>query len=203
MSPAAEISHVPPISCGEAANIRETFTPFASVAIELPLHWPRAQRAEGAGEMARGPEQGQKAPSFELDSTHGRISLTSRLAQSSVLLVFYPADDSPVCTRQLCDYRDHLQEFGELGVDVLAINPASLESHRAFALKHGLPFPLLADPARDVCRAYGAVGLLGMTRRSLFLIGRSARVAYRKSDLPIFHRTAEELRKVIASTDLS
>jgi peroxiredoxin len=153
--------------------------------------------------MARGPDRGEKAPSFELDSTHGRIALTSRLVQAAVLLVFYPADDSPVCTRQLCDYRDHLQDFAGLGVDVLAINPESLDSHRAFARKHGLPFPLLSDPTREVCRAYGAVGLLGMTRRSLFLIGHSGRVAYRKTDLPIFHRTSEELRKVISSADLS
>jgi peroxiredoxin len=153
--------------------------------------------------MARGPEQGEKAPSFELDSTHGRMALASRLGQGAVLLVFYPADDSPVCTRQLCDYRDHLQDFARVGVDVLAVNPESLDSHRAFAQKHGLPFPLLSDPTREVCRAYGAVGLLGMTRRSLFLIGRSGRVAYRKTDLPIFHRTAEELKKAIASADLS
>jgi peroxiredoxin len=153
--------------------------------------------------MARGPDRGEKAPSFELESTHGQISLTSRLGQHAVLLVFYPADDSPVCTRQLCDYRDHLQEFAGLGVDVLAINPGSLDSHRAFAQKHGLPFPLLSDPTREVCHAYGAVGLLGMTRRSLFLIGRSGRVAYRKTDLPIFHRTSEELRKIISAADLS
>ena len=152
--------------------------------------------------MARGPDRGEKAPSFELESTHGRISLASKLATGAVLLVFYPADDSPVCTRQLCDYRDHLQEFTGLGVEVLGINPESLDSHRAFAQKHGLPFPLLSDPTRDVCRAYGAVGLLGMTRRSLFLMGRSGRVVYRKTDLPIFHRTAEELSKVITGADL-
>jgi peroxiredoxin len=152
--------------------------------------------------MGKGPDRGEKAPTFELDSTHGRISLSSKLSGGAVLLVFYPADDSPVCTRQLCDYRDHLQEFAELGVEVLAINPESVESHRAFAHKHGLPFPLLSDPTREVCRAYGAVGLLGMTRRSLFLIARSGRVVYRKTDLPIFHRTGEELRKVIQSADL-
>jgi len=67
------------------------------------------------------------------------------------------------------------------------------------ARKHELPFPLLSDPGREVCGAYGAVGLLGMTRRALFLIGRDGRVRYRQTDLPIFRRTAAELREVIAA----
>jgi peroxiredoxin len=200
MLTAAQLPPAPPQP--GARNDCETSVRFASVQTDLPLHWLcRQAGGEGLG-MARGPDQGEKAPAFELDSTHGRISLAGKLARSAVLLVFYPADDSPVCTRQLCDYRDHLQEFAGLGVEVLGINPESLDSHRAFAQKHGLPFPLLSDPTREVCRAYGAVGLLGMTRRSLFLIGRSGRVAYRKTDLPIFHRTAEELRKVISGADL-
>jgi peroxiredoxin len=124
------------------------------------------------------------------------------LANGAVLLVFYPGDDSPVCTKQLCDYRDHLHEFARLGVQVLGINPESVESHRAFARKYSLPFPLASDPEREVCRAYGAVGLLGMTRRSLFLVGRRGTVLYRKRDLPIFHRTAEELKQVIEGLDL-
>jgi peroxiredoxin len=183
-----------------ARNLCETSAWLASVPADLPLHW--LPTPEEAHEMAKGPDRGEKAPGFELPSNHGPISLASRLERGAVLLVFYPADDSPVCTRQLCDYRDHLQEFAGLGVEVLAINPESLDSHRAFADKHGLPFPLLSDPTREVCRAYGAVGLLGMTRRSLFLIARDGRVAYRKTDLPIFHRTADELRKIISSTDL-
>lgn len=184
----------------EARNLCESSAWLASVPVDLPLHW-----LSEPGElryMGKGPDRGDKAPGFELESTHGPISLASQLGRGAVLLVFYPADDSPVCTRQLCDYRDHLQEFAELGVQVLAINPESLDSHRSFASQHELPFPLLSDPTREVCRAYGAVGLLGMTRRSLFLIARDGRVAYRKTDLPIFHRTAEELRKVIAAADL-
>jgi peroxiredoxin len=152
--------------------------------------------------MSRGPEIGDQAPAFSLESTQGRISLEQQLPQGAVLLVFYPGDDTPVCTRQLCDYRDHLKEFGELGVQVLAINPQSVESHAEFASKHELPFPLLSDPTRETCRAYGAVGLLGMTRRSLFLIARSGNVAWRKTDLPIFHRTGEELQPIPAAADL-
>lgn len=152
--------------------------------------------------MANAPDVGQPAPDFELESTAGPVRLSERLEKSAVLLVFYPGDDTPVCTRQLCDYRDNLSGFRDLGVDVLAVNPAPLASKRAFAEKHDLPFPLCADESKTVCGAYGANGLLGMTKRALFLIDRGGVVRYRKVDLPIFRRTADELRDVIGELDL-
>jgi peroxiredoxin len=141
---------------------------------------------------------GDVAPDFTLPSTQGEITLSKQLAAGSVLLVFYPGDDTPVCTKQLCDYRDNLDAFGELGVQVLGINPQSLSSHERFADKRDLPFPLLSDSDKATCRAYGAIGLLGMTRRALVLIGEDGRVRWQRSDLPIFHRSAAELREVIA-----
>ena len=140
---------------------------------------------------------GALAPDFTLPSTQGEITLSKQLAAGSVLLVFYPGDDTPVCTKQLCDYRDNLDTFGDLGVQVLGINPQSLSSHERFADKRDLPFPLLSDSDKSICRAYGAIGLLGMTRRALVLIGTDGRVRWQRSDLPIFHRSAAELRKVI------
>ena len=152
--------------------------------------------------MAPTPAVGDRAPDFTLPSTEGSISLAERLASQAVLLVFYPGDDTPVCTRQLCDYSDHMAVFADLGVDVLAVNPQSLESHERFARKHGLSFPLLSDTDKSVCRSYGAVGLLGMTRRALVLIGKDGRVLWRRSDLPVFRRSAEELREVISGLEL-
>jgi peroxiredoxin Q/BCP len=152
--------------------------------------------------VASGPEVGDPAPEFTLESTEGTIRLSERLARGAVLLVFYPGDETPVCTRQLCDYRDNLDVFRGLGVDVVAVNPQSLDSHREFAAKHDLPFPLCADEDRSVCRAYGATGLLGMTRRALFLVDREGRVRYRQVDLPVFRRKADELREVIEGLDL-
>lgn len=148
-----------------------------------------------------GLEIGDPAPDFTLQSTRGEVTLSKALAAGDVLLVFYPGDDTPVCTKQLCDYRDNLAVFGELGVQVLGINPQSLSSHERFASKHDLPFPLLADPDKATCRAYGAIGLLGMTKRALVLIGRDGRVRWQRADLPIFHRSAAELRDVIAELD--
>ena len=151
--------------------------------------------------MARTPDVGDPAPDFELPSTHGDIKLSERTAKGDVLLVFYPGDDTPVCTKQLCDYRDNLSAFSTLGVDVLAINPQSLASHERFSRKHDLPFPLLADVDKRVCRAYGALGLLGMAKRALVLIGSDGKVRWTRSDLPIFHRSAAELREVISQLD--
>lgn len=152
--------------------------------------------------MAKGPKVGDSAPDFELESSEGSIRLSDRLQTGAVLLVFYPGDDTPVCTSQLCDYRDHIGEFTGLGVQVIGINPQSLDSHRAFAKKHGLGFPLVADPQRNTCRAYDALGMFGMTRRSLFLIDRSGIVRYRKTDLPVFRRTADELKEIIGEISL-
>jgi len=144
----------------------------------------------------------QRAPDFSLPSTHGEIKLSDRLVKNHVLLVFYPGDGTPVCTRQLCDYRDHLGVFADLGVDVLGINTQSLASHGRFSARHELPFPLLSDADKRVCRAYGAVGLLGTTKRMLVLIDRHQRIRWRCTDLPIFRRTADEIREVIADLDL-
>ncbi len=147
--------------------------------------------------MAHAPDVGDAAPDFTLPGSGGSVTLSERLKQRMVLLVFYPGDDTPVCTRQLCDYRDNLAVFADLGVDVLALNTQSVTSHEKFAKKHALPFPLLADTDGTVCKAYGARGLLGMTKRALVLIGKDARVLWRRTDLPMFRRSAEELREVI------
>jgi peroxiredoxin Q/BCP len=152
--------------------------------------------------MAHTPDSDEFAPDFTLPSTDGEITLSERLAQSAVLLVFYPGDNTPVCTRQLCDYRDNLKIFSDLAVDVLAINSQSLESHERFAKRHALPFPLLSDADKTVCRSYGAVGLLGTTKRVLVLIDRDGRIRWRCTDLPTFRRSAEEIREVISDLGL-
>lgn len=147
--------------------------------------------------MARALRVGDPAPDFTLPSTKGELSLASLCTNGDVLLVFYPGDDTPVCTKQLCDYRDNLAVFADLGVQVVALNPQSLASHDAFARKHSLPFAIASDSDKSVCKAYDAVGLLGMTKRALVLVGRDQRVRWLRSDLPIFHRSAAELREVI------
>src|SRR5262245_53826788 len=152
--------------------------------------------------MASVPDVGDTGPDFTLPSTRGEITLSKALKKGAVLLVFYPGDDTPVCTKQLCDYRDNLGVFSGLGVDVVALNPQPLASHEKFATKYQLPFPLAADADKRVCEQYGAVGFLGMTKRALVLVGRDGLVKYRRTDFPIFRRTAEELRDVIKQLNL-
>ena len=148
------------------------------------------------------PEVGDRAPDFVLPSSRGQVELKSLLAKGPVLLVFYPGDDTPVCTKQLCDYRDNLGVFQKLGIQVVALNPQSEDSHGKFAEKHRLPFPVAADASGAVTRAYGARGLFGMTKRALVLVGRDGKIAWRKTDFPIFYETADDVRAAVERLSL-
>jgi peroxiredoxin len=152
--------------------------------------------------MAKVPGIGDQAPDFTLPSTQGQVTLSVLLRRGAVLLVFYPGDDTPVCTKQLCNYRDNLDVFGDLGVQVVAINPQSAASHAGFADKHRFPFPVVADERGAVCRQFGALNFLGMAKRALVLVGRDGRIKWRRTDFPIFHQTAADVRAAIAGLEL-
>ena len=110
-------------------------------------------------------KEGDKAPGFELADDAGEtFRLADHLGQK-LLLVFYPGDDTPVCTRQLCDYRDGIEAFAGLGVTVIGISNDSVESHRKFKHKHSLPFTLLSDPDLAVAERYDSKGMLGVIFR--------------------------------------
>jgi len=121
---------------------------------------------------------GDTAPSFTLPGTGGRQYSLSDYAGQVVVLVFYPADDTPVCTRQLNTYNDDLGQFEGLGAQVLAISAQDVDSHERFSSKHGLGFPLLADTDKAVAGAYGTLGPLGFPRRSTFVIDAAGVVRY-------------------------
>jgi peroxiredoxin Q/BCP len=91
---------------------------------------------------------------------------------AGLVLYFYPADFTPMCTAEACMFRDAHAELAGQGSRVVGISPQSVESHAKFRAKHGLPFPLLSDPQKSVIKAYGANGPLGIgTRRVTYLIG--------------------------------
>jgi peroxiredoxin Q/BCP len=140
---------------------------------------------------------GDPAPDFTLPSTEGPFHLHERLREGAVLIVFYPKDGTLVCTRQLCNYRDHVSEFEELDVALVGVNHDGLASHQAFAEKLKLGFPLCADVERTVCHAYGALGELWRARRVLVLVGEDGRVWWRHAELRLFRRSADELLQVI------
>ena len=101
---------------------------------------------------------------------HGRRAvLAVRLRGQPVVLVFYPGDDTPVCTKQLNSYNDELSQFAELDAQVIGISAQDVESHDKFSGKHGFAFPLLADTDKAVAASYGTLGPIGFPRRSVFI----------------------------------
>ncbi|MFI9272307.1 peroxiredoxin [Kitasatospora sp. NPDC052896] len=140
--------------------------------------------------MAKSPEVGSPAPDFTLpglvldgDSEGGTADRRDyRLADAAgapLVLVFYPGDDTAVCTKQLCSYTSDLDRFKGLGATVWGISPQDLDSHERFARKHRLGFPLLADTERTVAKAYGiAVPGLGL-RRSVFILDADGTVRWK------------------------
>ena len=106
---------------------------------------------------------GSKAPDFTLPSQSGEmVSLKDFIGTKSVVLFFYPKDDTPGCTKQACAFRDDYEEFGKLDAEVMGISSDSVESHRRFASKHDLPFTLLSDEGGKVRKLYGVQNNFGL-----------------------------------------
>jgi peroxiredoxin Q/BCP len=115
-----------------------------------------------------------------------------------VVVVFYPGDDSPVCTKQLNTYNNELEQFSNVGAQVLAISAQDMESHDKFAGKHGFKFPLLSDPDKSVAGAYGTVGPLGFPRRSVFVVNREGVISYaHRAIAGLTYRPVSELMEAV------
>lgn len=147
---------------------------------------------------------GDPAPEFELEADDGETVRLRDLRGRSIVLYFYPRDDTSGCTKEACGFRDHLEEFESRGWTVLGVSPDGIESHRRFREKHGLGFRLLADPDHRVAEAYGAWGTKKMygrefegILRSTFLIDEEGRIAktYRRV------RPAEHAAQILADLD--
>ncbi len=123
-------------------------------------------------------EQGQPAPDFELTSDKGETVKLSDFRGSSVVLFFYPKDDTSGCTKEACQFRDAYSEFRAKGAVILGVSPDGEASHVKFRDKYELPFTLLSDPDKEVAKAYGVwrekkmYGRLSLgIHRSTFVIG--------------------------------
>ncbi|GAA1690327.1 peroxiredoxin [Microcella alkalica] len=151
-------------------------------------------------------EIGQLAPDFTLpgvtmrgaDAQHRLFSLREHRG-SPLVLAFYPADASPGCTSQLCNYQNELSGFEELGAEVWAISRQSAASHESFARRSKLTFPLLADERGDVVDAYG-VGLFGVgVRRSIFIIDAGGVLRWKHVALVgVTYQSARTIREQLA-----
>lgn len=141
------------------------------------------------------------APDFTLVDDEGQEFTLSSHRGEKILLVFYPGDNTPVCTRQLCEYRDGVEAFAGLGVRVVGISKDDAVSHQKFRQKHQLPFTLLSDPELQVAELYDSKGMLGM-KRSVFLVDEHGLIQYlHVESLALFRRSKDELVDAIAQLE--
>lgn len=103
--------------------------------------------------------KGEKAPEFELMDSEGNLHRLSDYKGQTIVVYFYPKDDTPGCTKEACSFRDTYADFRKAGVEIIGISPDTVNSHAKFTGKYDLPFILLSDPDHEVCEAYGVWGL--------------------------------------------
>ena len=124
---------------------------------------------------------GEAASDFTLKDGDGNDWTLSQHRGKTVVLLFYPGDNTPVCTAQLCSVRDHWSEYQATGAEVVGISMDSVESHNAFAEKKQLPLRLLSDAAGEVTRKYDVKSWLpGRSARGVIVIDKNGKIAYRK-----------------------
>jgi len=145
---------------------------------------------------------GEKAPDFNLEDEKGnQVELADFRGKSSVVLMFYPADDTPGCTKQLCTARDDYDKYQAAGIAVFGVNPGSASAHKRFSEKHGLRTPLLLDNRGKVSRAYDAlmpIPLLTLVNRTVVGIDREGIVRFYERGMPPTQRILDAMGAVPA-----
>ncbi len=137
---------------------------------------------------------GSEAPVFAADTSDGgKVTLTDFRGQQAVLLMFYPQDDTPGCTRQMCAARDEGADYAAAGVARFGVNPGDEESHRAFVDKYSLDFPLIVDRDASIARAYGVLREDGVARAT-YLIDRDGTIVYAQPGAHVAAEVLEALR---------
>ena len=147
--------------------------------------------------MARTPAVGEQATDFELVGTEGTFRLSDHRGERVVLL-FYPGDFTPVCTKQFCSYRDRAEDLAALGATVVGISAQDLASHERFAAENSLTVPLLADVEQTVAKAYSVDSPKWSTDRSVVIIDEQGIVRYRHDpETPLSFQTVDELKAAL------
>lgn len=146
-------------------------------------------------------KEGTPAPDFALPDGAGNTWRLSDHRGKVVVLLFYPGDETPVCTRQMCSVRDRWEDYAATGAEVVGLSTDSVESHRSFAEHHDLPLRLLADTDRKVADLYGAQSLIpGKVARSVFVIDANGIIHYRDvRPLGLFRPSDDDTIKAIRS----
>lgn len=125
---------------------------------------------------------GTNAPDFSLPDQDGHLVKLSALRGHNVVLVFYPGDDTPGCTKQLCQFRDDWSQAEARGVLVFGVNPQSAQAHEKFRRKFHFPFPLLVDQGQKVAELYHTNGLI--VKRTVYLIGPNGKIRFAERGMP-------------------
>jgi peroxiredoxin Q/BCP len=141
---------------------------------------------------------GDVAPDFTLPGTGGRDYTLSSYRGQPVVLVFYPGDNTAVCTTQLKSYTADFDEFEGVDAQILAISPQDVQSHEGFSEKYGFRFPLLADTDKEVGTAYGVLGPIGFYRRSVFVVDKDGVVRYaHRAIAGLTYKSSDELVQAV------
>ncbi len=136
---------------------------------------------------------GDIAPNFKLKTMDGKEFELYQNLDKKVLLVFYPKDDTPVCSSQLTEYNENYDEFILNGIKVVGINADTIQSHANFCTKLNLKFPLLADEKKEVSRRFDAINIFGTNKRMVVLIGQDKKVIWTDSTIPITYIKSKEI----------
>jgi thioredoxin-dependent peroxiredoxin len=149
--------------------------------------------------MPKTPQVGEPAPDFELPGTDGPFKLSDHRGERVVLL-FYPGDNTMVCTKQFCSYRDRAEDFAGLNATVVGISAQDLDSHRGFIEKNGLTVPLLADVDNAVAKAYSAHSSRLGTKRAVIVIDEQGIVRHRHDHLlGLDYQSVDDLKTALGA----
>ncbi|MFI6578607.1 peroxiredoxin [Nocardiopsis sp. NPDC050513] len=151
--------------------------------------------------MARGIQVGDTAPDFTLPSQSGDpVRLYDRLGERTVVLYFYPKDDTPGCTAEACAFRDSHEVFTDAGAEVIGVSSDSADRHAAFAERHRLPFTLVSDEGGKVRKSYGVPSVLGLLPgRVTYVIDRRGTVRHVFNSMTVIDKHVEEALEVVRS----
>ncbi len=149
------------------------------------------------------PAAGETAPDFTAPDQNGKVHSLKDFSGKTVVLYFYPKDDTPGCTREACGFRDELAEFSRKNTEIIGVSPDDSKSHKKFVDKFSLPFTLLADPDKKICEAYGVwqeksmYGRKSMgVVRSTFIIGPDGKIAKVFSNVKVDGHIAKVLESI-------
>jgi peroxiredoxin Q/BCP len=140
---------------------------------------------------------GDAMPDSTLVGPEGPVRLRERLGKALVVY-FYPKDETPICTREACEFRDQYQDFTDAGADVVGISRDDAASHEKFKTHHNLPFTLLSDPAGKVAEAWGAKSMLGLLPgRVTFVFDKEGKLRHRFSSQIRFGKHVDEALRIV------